>query len=117
VNATQVILLLSPVVLGYLYFVWKAESQGKVNHWVNLFSGLIVVPLFVGFIPFILLAVSFDLLRKRQWGEWIMTTSFLLLIGGYGALILHLRDRPPPSPHDLPVEQPLEATPPPVEKK
>ncbi len=107
-NSTQVILLLAPGALGYLYWIWKGESNNRINHWANLFSGLIVVPLFVGFMPFILLGVSLDLLRKSKWGEAIMPLIFLLLIIGYGGLIIHLRDPVPPVPWDLPVEKPVE---------
>lgn len=104
-NTTQVIMLIAPGVLGYFYFVLTAKSDGQVNRRANLFSGLIVTPLFLGFLPFIFVGVTIDLLRKRKWGEGIITMICLVLMIGYVALIVHLRDRPPPSPAELPVER------------
>lgn len=104
-NLVQVVMLLGPAFLAYLYFVLTAKSGGKINRWANLFGGLIVVPLMVGFTPFILVGVFLNALKKRAWVEGIVTLIYLLLIVAYGALIVFLGDRPPPSPADLPVER------------
>lgn len=109
-NSAQWTLVLAPAALGYILFVWKAESNGRTNYWANLFSGLIVVPLILGFLPAMLLGGMVDATRKRRWGVVVGTSIALVLIAAYGGVIFHLRDRPPPLPWDLPeveqVEQP-----------
>lgn len=106
-NLTQWLLLLVPTGLVYIYFVVAARSDGRVNHAANAAGGLIVVPVILGLLPIILLGAGMDLLRKRAWGPATLVFLVLVLVAGYGALIHHLRDRPPPAADDLPVEAPL----------
>lgn len=100
----QVVLLLAPGCLLYVFFVLTVKVDRRLNRWANLFSGLIVVPLLLGFTPFILLGVCLNALKKHKWREVLVTLCFLVVIMGYGALIILLGDGPPPSPADLPVE-------------
>ncbi len=107
-NSTQWFLLLVPAGMAYLYFVAAARTDGQVNYAANVMIGLIAIPLILAMVPFILLSAGLDLLRKREWGPASFVFIALLALAGYGALVLHLRDRPPPSPEDLPVENPAE---------
>jgi chromate transport protein ChrA len=108
VNTAQWTMLLAPAALAYILFVWKAESNGRTNHWANLFSGLIVVPLILGFLPAMLLGGMADAMRKRRWGVVVGTSIALVLFAAYGGVIFHLRDRPPPLPWDLPEVEKVE---------
>ncbi len=105
-NLTQWLLVATPVLVAYVLFVFFAESDGKRNIPAHAAGGLLVIPLILAMTPFILLSAGVDLLRKRKWGEAVVSFLFVLLIAGYGALVFHLRDRPPPSPDDLQVESP-----------
>lgn len=104
-NTTQVALLLAPGCLFYLFFVLSAKVDGRINRWANLFSGLIVTPLLMVFIPFILLGVCLNALKNHKWREGLVTLCFLVLIVGYCVLIVLVGDGVPPSPVDLPVER------------
>lgn len=104
-NTVQWVMLAAPMVPAYAFFVWRGESNGRTNPVANLFTGLIVVPLVLGFLPAILLGVNANAWKKRSWGVAAGTFIALLLIAAYGTTIYHLRDRPPPSPVDLPVER------------
>jgi len=55
VNTVQWVMLAAPMVPAYAFFVWRGESNGRTNPVANLFTGLIVVPLVLGFLPAILL--------------------------------------------------------------
>lgn len=104
-NLTQWVMILVPVVLAYGFFVVLGETNGKKNIALNAAVGLLFIPLMLALLPFILLSAATDLLRKREWGGATFVFIALLLVAGYGALVFHLRDRPPPSPGDLPVER------------
>jgi hypothetical protein len=109
-NTTQWLLIIVPVALAYLYFVFRAETTGQVRHWANACGGLFFVPLFLALMPMILLSVHLHAWRKREWATIGGTLVFLLLFTGYGALVFLMRDAPPasqvpPAPRDLPVER------------
>lgn len=106
-NLTQSLMVLVPTGLMYLYLVFAMRSNGRVNHAHNALVGLLVVPMLIFALPFLLLSVGVDLMRKRNWGGAAGVFVGLLLVAAYGALVFHLRDQPPPSADDLPVEAPL----------
>jgi hypothetical protein len=105
VNLTQWLMIAIPLLVAYLFFVLRAESNGRINCATNALGGLFFVPVFLGLLPLILLGAHLGAWRKRDWASVIGTLLFILALGGYGAAIHHLRDRPPLSPHDLPVER------------
>lgn len=110
-NLTQSLLVLVPVALVYGYFVCAAKSKDRVNVGVNLVVGVVFVPLILAFLPMILLSLHANGWRKRRWVEVLVPAIILVALGGYGALVWHLRDRPalPPAAvpvgGDLPVER------------
>lgn len=107
-NLTQWLLVLGVAVVAYGFFVWKTESNGRIDHRSNAIAGIILVPVLLGLLPFLLVMVCADLVSKRKWGPAAICALILLVVVGYGGLVFHLRDGPAPSPHDLPVELPLE---------
>ena len=104
-NLTQWLLLLAPVALFYVLYVCRGESNGRITPWANLLTGLILVPVVLFCLPVLLLGAMIEALRVRRWGKAGAVFLALLVIASYGAAIIHLRDRPPPLPAELPVER------------
>ena len=104
-NLTQWSMLVVPAVLAYGWFVVKGETNGRKSVPLNAAVGLLLIPILFAVMPFIMLGSGVDLVRKRVWRDATVVLVLALLVAGYAALVVYLRDRPAPTPVDLPLER------------
>ncbi len=104
-NWIQWLIVTGPMLPMYVFWVWGAEETGERRHWVNASTGLLVVPIFYGCLPFMLLAIVTE--KMADGNHRIALTVAAIAFAFYAGLgwaCYAQRDRPAVV-IDLPVER------------
>lgn len=104
-NLTQWILILTPLLAAYLWFVFNAESQGRIHRPSNALFGLLAIPLATILVPALALQAVAGGFRKRQYRVMAGALTALLVVIGYGVVVYALGARTTPAPAGLPLER------------
>ncbi len=89
-NLTQTLMIILPTVAAYVWFIFNAESEGRISWRTNLVMGLVVIPLATCFLPVIAMQMASGGFRKRQYGVMAGAAVALLIFIGYVVLIYAL---------------------------
>ncbi|HEX3135233.1 MAG TPA: hypothetical protein VHX44_16830 [Planctomycetota bacterium] len=89
----------------WIFLIVNVESNGKRQPLVELLCAPLFIPLLIALSPVLLVAIIKDGVVRRRLAPVVVAIVIFLLLGGYVATIVALRDRPPPLPAELPVER------------